>query len=105
VTDYMKIATILKSNLAITFEQGEKVRDRIIKRLYHGKRVTVDCGGLICMTSDFVYPITDLLLLFSKEHLNENIRFTNISKTNAELIRRCIANTLNEKENDNKISE
>jgi len=101
----MKIATILKSNLAVTIEQGEKVRNRIIKRLYHGKRVTVDCGGLICMTSNFLYPITDLLFLYPKEYLNENVRFTNISKSNAELLRQCIANTLNEKENDNKISE
>lgn len=96
----MKISNIIKSNLAFTYRQGEKVRDRIIKKLCHGKRVTVDCGGLICMTTHFLYPVTDLVLLYPKDFLVQHIRFTNISKSNALLLQRCINNTLKLKEND-----
>lgn len=98
----MKITTILKSNLAITTEQGEKIRDRIIKKLYHGKRATVDCGGLVCMTSDFISSISELALLYPKDFLNQNVRFINISKSNADLLTRSIKNTINSKEHDNQ---
>ncbi|NDV68573.1 STAS-like domain-containing protein [Dysgonomonas sp. 25] len=96
----MKIATILKSNLAITHKQGEKIRDRIIKKLYHGKRVTVDCGGLIAMTTQFLKPICEIVLLYSQDFLNENVRFTNIRKINALLLEHCIDNILKTKEDD-----
>lgn len=96
----MKISNIIRSNLAFTYQQGEKVRDRIIKKLYHGKRATVDCGGLVCMTTHFLYPIADLVLLYPKEYLVQHVRFTNISKSNADLLQRCIDNTLRLKEND-----
>lgn len=97
----MKVVTILKSNLAITHEQGEKVRDRIIKKLYCGKKATVDCGGLVCMTTDFISPISDLVLLYPKNILNRNIRFINISRYNAGLLRHSIDNALKFKENEN----
>lgn len=101
----MKIVNILKSNLAVTHGQGEKIRHRIVKKLYHGKKATIDCAGLICMTTNFIAPISELALFYSKDFLEKNVRFINISKLNATLLRRCIDNTLKLKENDKNSPE
>ena len=98
----MKVTTILKSNNALTNKQGIRIRDRIFKKLYQGKRITVDCGGLIAITSQFLQPIILLLLPYPKDFRNNNIRFTNLSKSHTELIRRNIRNILIQLENDNK---
>ena len=90
----MKIVKIIRSNHALTFRQGEKVRDRIIKKLYYGKRVTLDCGGLICLTTDFIHPITDLLALYPKSKLKQNLRIINLNKFHTSQMQHCIHSTL-----------
>lgn len=95
----MKISSLIKTNLAITAKQGQTVRDKIQDKINKGKRVTLDCGDLQCMTTIFIYPIVNLLHRFPSEWLSQNIRFINLSESNTLLIKKCFEKINNDKDN------
>lgn len=94
----MKISSIIKSDLAITKKEGEAVRDIIIQRLNQGKRITLHCGDLRCITTNFIYPIVMLIKIYSSDFFNKNVRFIGLGEFNSNMIKRCIDNIYNLKD-------
>lgn len=87
----MRISSIIKTNLATTYKQGEMVRDKIIERLMQGKRITLDCGDITCMSFRFICPICDIYERFTEGGIKQNVRFVNTSRFQAEMLQRSFA--------------
>lgn len=86
----MKVSAIIKSYLAISCKQGEAVRDKILEKIVNGKRITLDCCDITCISSQFFYPIAEIHIDYSENFLKDKLRIINLSKFNQQLLQRCI---------------
>ncbi len=82
----MIVATVIKSSAAVSREQGEVILHRIKERFAKGKRITIDCTGLTCMSYRFFEPISELVFDYSEHYLFLNLRFVNISPFHAKMM-------------------
>lgn len=85
----MKISSIIKSELALSSQQGQMVRDKIYEKLNNGKRLTLNCGDITCMSYHFIFPICDILDKYPEPFIKQHLRIINTSKFQADMIERC----------------
>lgn len=94
IENKMKISRIIRSPLAITRKQGEKVRDRTIKKLSADKRVTLDCGEIICFSIPFFMAVAEIYLIYPENKIQDSVRFINIGSFANRLLKSSINRTL-----------